>query len=51
MHNVCAYVLNEKNLCRNYFTILIIYYIYINLSLLLLLNLYGFFLILIGHFS
>ena len=34
---------------RNYFTILIIYYLYINLSLLLLWNMYGFFLILIGH--
>ena len=34
---------------RNYFTIFIIYYLYINLSLLLLWNLYGFFLILIGH--
>ena len=35
---------------RNYFTILIIYYLYINLSLWLLWNLYGFFLILIGIF-
>ena len=34
---------------RNYFTILIIYYLYTNLPLLLLWNLYGFFLILIGH--
>ena len=34
---------------RNNFTIFIIYYLYINLSLLLLRNLYGFFLILIGH--
>ena len=43
------YVLNELLLPRNYFTILIIYYLYINLPLLLLWNVYGFFLILIGH--
>ena len=41
------YVLNEKY-CY-VVIILIIYYLYTKLSLLLLLNLYGFFLILIGH--
>ena len=46
---MCVYVLNE-NYCY-IIIILIIYYRYIHLSLLFLWNLYGFFLILIGHFS